>query len=449
MIFLKCGGVNSCKNILLLSLTKTAFSIRRTYSSFIALTLLRSRIRDIVANETHGIRHQAQAEKEKNMRTMFESWQQRRLAKFTPDQREEIAQLIASLNANAWRACAAFVFFWIAGVAMMRYLNGEARWAMAILLPLIVVAAVAFGLLSAWLQPTGLWRKSNSWLKLALIATACSTIGAIFGGLIAKLVKDGAQGLAQSELLRMAAPVLIGGLVAGVIYAVLTVAVLQMRRNLLAKRNEQLRKLAADERIARQLTDAKLRLMQAQVEPHFLFNTLASVQHLAEANSPDAAKLTAQLINFLRGGLSGLREEMTTLEREFAMAASYLEIMRTRMGQRLSFAIELPPELANQNVPPAMLISLVENAIKHGLEPAADGGHIDLIARKSTHELIIEVKDTGQGSGDSALNSGVGLSNIRERLKAIYGEQASLKLSANVPTGFIATLSFPATNKEA
>jgi signal transduction histidine kinase len=385
---------------------------------------------------------------EKNMSNMFELWKQRRLAKFTPDQREEIAQLIASLNANAWRACAAFVFFWAAGVAMTRYFNGEERWVIAVILPLIVVAAVGFGLLSAWLQPTSAGYKPKGWINLALIATGCSMIGAIFGGLIAKLAKDGAQGLAQSELLRVAAPVLIGGLVAGVIYAALMVAVLQMRRNLLAKRNEQLQKQAADERIARQLTDAKLRLMQAQVEPHFLFNTLASVQHLAEANSPDAAKLTAQLINFLRGGLSGLREEMTTLEREFATAASYLEIMRTRMGQRLDFAVELPPELVNQNVPPAMLISLVENAIKHGLEPAAEGGRIDLIARKSTHELIIEVKDTGRGSGGSDLDGGVGLGNIRERLRAIYGEQASLKLSANVPTGFIATLSYPFTNKE-
>jgi sensor histidine kinase YesM len=240
---------------------------------------------------------------------------------------------------------------------------------------------------------------------------------------------------------------LIGGLVAGVIYAAMTVAVLQLRRNLLARRNEQLRKLAADERLARQLTDAKLRLMQAQVEPHFLFNTLASVQHLAEAKSPEAAKLTAQLISFLRGGLSGLREEFTTVEREFAMAASYLEIMKTRMGARLDFSLELPSDLANQNVPPAMLISLVENAVKHGLEPAPDGGRINFVAQRTADKLIIQVSDTGRGARASLSNSGVGLTNIRERLKAIYGEQASLKVSENSPTGFVATLSFPITSE--
>jgi signal transduction histidine kinase len=381
----------------------------------------------------------------------FESWQQRRMAKFTPEQREEVAQLTESVTQSQWRLFAVLAFFWLAGVVAMRYFIGEARWSVAIVVPLIVVGAVGFGLLSVWLQPTRIDCKSNGWLKLALIAIGLSVVGAVFGGFIGKLAKVGVQGLEQDDLLQLASRVLIGGLVAGVIYAAMTVAVLQLRRNLLARRNEQLRKLAADERLARQLTDAKLRLMQAQVEPHFLFNTLASVQHLAETNSPDAAKLTAQLIAFLRGGLSGLREEFTTLECEFTMAKSYLEIMKTRMGQRLDFKLELPPDLASQNVPPAMLISLVENAIKHGLETSPDGGRIDLAARRSQHQLIIQVKDTGRGSGALVLNSGVGLANIRERLHAIYGEQASLELTENLPTGFIATLSFPMTfpNKEA
>jgi glucose-6-phosphate-specific signal transduction histidine kinase len=381
------------------------------------------------------------------MGTVFEAWQQRRMAKLTPDQREEIAQLIESFKQNQWRLFAALVFFWMTGIAAMRYIIDEARWPVAISVPLILVCAVGFGLLSVWMQPTRVDCKSNGWLKLALIAMACAVLGALAGGLVGKLARVGIQGLEQDDLLRLGSRVLIGGLVAGVIYAAMTVAVLQLRRNLLARRNEQLRKLAADERLARQLTDAKLRLMQAQVEPHFLFNTLASVQHLAEAKSPEAAKLTAQLISFLRGGLSGLREEFTTVEREFAMAASYLEIMKTRMGARLDFSLELPPELANQNVPPAMLISLVENAIKHGLEPAPDGGRINFVAQRTADKLIIQVTDTGRGARASLSNSGVGLTNIRERLKAIYGEQASLKVSENSPTGFVATLSFPITSE--
>jgi signal transduction histidine kinase len=379
---------------------------------------------------------------EKNMSTVFKSWQERRMAKFTPDQREEIAQLTESFKANEWRVFAAFIFFWASGVAIIRYFSGEERWAIAIILPLVVVGAVGFGLLSVWLQPTRIDCKSNGWLKLALIAAGCSLVGAVFGGLVGKLAKDGVQGLAQSELLRLALPVLIGGLVAGVIYAALTVAVLQMRRNLLARRNEQLRKLAADERLARQLTDAKLRLMQAQVEPHFLFNTLASVQHLAEGQSPAAAKLTAQLITFLRGGLSGLREEFTTLAREFSMAESYLQIMKTRMDDRLQFNLDLPTALAEESIPPAMLISLVENAIKHGLEPQPQGGRIDIVARRQANgALSISVSDTGRGAAQSGIADGLGLANIRERLHAIYGGHASLNIAEHAPSGFIATLS--------
>lgn len=267
-------------------------------------------------------------------------------------------------------------------------------------------------------------------------------LGALAEALVGKLVKVGIAGIEQDDWLLLVYRVVIAGLVTGVIYATMTVFVLQQWRNLLAQKNEQLQKLTTDERLARQLADAKLRLMQAQVEPHFLFNTLASVQHLAEPGAPEAARLTAQLIAFLRGGLSGLREEFTTLEREFAMAASYLEIMKTRMGPRLNFNLQLPVELAGQNVPPAMLISLIENAIKHGLEAAPEGGRIDLVAKKHDHQLIIEVIDTGLGCSTNTLNVGLGLTNINERLKANYGDQAALVLSDNHPAGFIATLTF-------
>lgn len=274
--------------------------------------------------------------------------------------------------------------------------------------------------------------------------------GAIVGGLIGKFVKQGFQGLVLSEIQRVALPVLIAGLVAGVIYGLLTAALLQLRRNLLIRKNEELKALARQERVARQLTDAKLRLMQAQVEPHFLFNTLASVQHLAEARSPEASKLTAQLITFLRGGLSGLREECTTLEREFSMVESYLLIMKTRMDERLEFSLDLPRALVNESIPPAMLISLVENAIKHGLEPQPAGGRIDVVAQRTVDgRLTICVSDTGRGvvQADGLMNrleSGVGLGNIRDRLQAIYGERAALKTMANMPRGFVATLSVPA-----
>jgi sensor histidine kinase YesM len=173
-----------------------------------------------------------------------------------------------------------------------------------------------------------------------------------------------------------------------------------------------------------------------------LFNTLASVQDLAEGKAPEAAALTRQLIAFLRAGLAGLRDDTTTLAREFDMAAAFLTIMQTRMGERLSFELQLPDTLADEAVPPAMLISLVENAIKHGLEPALDGGHMRISARRDGATLTVEVSDTGVGLGAPVTGSSgsVGLANIRERLAAIYGEDATLSVRENMPHGVIASL---------
>src|SRR6185369_6409810 len=139
---------------------------------------------------------------------------------------------------------------------------------------------------------------------------------------------------------------------------VLMVSIVQYRRGQLQRRNQQLEQQAQQERMGRQLADARLKLMQAQVEPHFLFNTLASVQQLAEGKAPEAAQLTAQLITFLRGGLASLREDTATLGCEFRAMDAYLSIMQTRMVDRLQFGLSLPDNLKDLQVPPAMLISL-------------------------------------------------------------------------------------------
>jgi sensor histidine kinase YesM len=236
-------------------------------------------------------------------------------------------------------------------------------------------------------------------------------------------------------------------LIAGVVSASLLLIVLFVRRRTLQKRNEELQRQTEQERTARQLADARLKLMQAQVEPHFLFNTLASVQQLAEGKAPEAAALTRELIAFLRAGLAGLRGDTTTLEREFTMAAAFLAIMKTRMGDRLSYDIDLPVGLGNRVIPPAMLISLVENAIKHGLEPSTSGGALWIGAREvsgdDTTTLVIEVRDTGLGLGagvSSTVGGGVGLANVRERLAAIFGERARLQIEENSPHGVIAMI---------
>ncbi len=371
---------------------------------------------------------------------------QNALAKLSADQQNEIEQLTEIVNRNRMRLIAAFIFVWITGALAMRFGLHDASWLEATILSFVVLGGMNIGLISMWLQPSALGQRTSTSLKLVVIAVAFATSGAIVGGLAGKIVRDGFQGLSETVFASVALPVFIAGGTVGLFYAALTIALMQFRRNLLIRKNEELKTLAQQERLAHQLTEAKLRLMQAQVEPHFLFNTLASVQHLAEAQSPAAARLTSQLIGFLRGGLSGLRDESSTLAQEFFMVESYLNIMKTRMDERLEFNLDLPPALASENMPPAMLISLVENAIKHGLEPQPSGGRIDIAAHKDVNgSLVIRVADTGLGAlHTNGKDEGVGLSNIRERLHAIYDDRAALVVADNVPTGFIATLSYPA-----
>jgi len=202
---------------------------------------------------------------------------------------------------------------------------------------------------------------------------------------------------------------------------------------------------AAEEGLKRQLAEAQLKMMQAQVEPHFLFNTLASVDYLIETDPARASTMQKNLIQYLRAALPQMREGSTTLGKEVALCRAYLEILKVRMEDRLQFAITVPQGLSSAQFPPMMLQSLVENAIKHGLEPKPEGGSLTLTANVSHGLLRVTVADTGLGfgMGSTAAGSGVGLGNVRERLAALYGSQARLIVEANMPSGTIATIEVP------
>lgn len=201
---------------------------------------------------------------------------------------------------------------------------------------------------------------------------------------------------------------------------------------------------AAEEGLKRQLAEAQLKMMQAQVEPHFLFNTLASVDYLIETDPLRASTMQKNLIQYLRAALPQMREGSTTLGKEASLCRAYLEILKVRMEDRLQFAITVPQGLSSARFPPMMLQSLVENAIKHGLEPKPEGGSLTLTANVSHGSLRVTVADTGLGfGGATTAGTGVGLGNVRERLAALYGGQARLLVEANTPTGTIATIEVP------
>jgi sensor histidine kinase YesM len=195
----------------------------------------------------------------------------------------------------------------------------------------------------------------------------------------------------------------------------------------------------------RATAQANLRALQAQIEPHFLFNTLANVVGLIHSQ-PDTAKLMLEkFIAYLRASLAATREQGTTLDNEFRLMANYLAILQIRMGDRLQVEIDLPAELASQPLPSMLLQPLLENAIKHGLEPKVDGGSIALQARRDDDALRISVADTGLGFRDATV-SGLGLRNVRERVDKLYDGRATLTIEENQPCGTRVILIIPHDN---
>ena len=210
----------------------------------------------------------------------------------------------------------------------------------------------------------------------------------------------------------------------------------------------QATEVAESESLKRQVVEARMAAMQAQVEPHFLFNTLASIEHLIETDPARAGKMQRNLIALLRASMPTMREANAQgtrdLDRELAMIRPYLEILKVRMEERLQIDIRVADGLLSAEFPPMMLQSLVENAIKHGLEPKADGGRLTVSAEVKHGKLAVTVADTGLGFGKSVTTgTGIGLSNIRERLALLYGGKASLTISEPEGGGTSVTITVP------
>jgi hypothetical protein len=207
------------------------------------------------------------------------------------------------------------------------------------------------------------------------------------------------------------------------------------------------RALTQEERIRRlssekEALEANLRLLQAQIEPHFLFNTLSNIHSLMDTDPGTAKAMLVDFMQYLRTSLLRSRDHMTTLGREIEALEAYLRLFRVRMGERLRYTLDIPEPLKPHAFPPMLLQPLVENALKHGLEPEVEGGGISIRARGENGILRIQVEDTGRGfAGETG--SGVGLQNVRERLGLLYGEAGRLRLEENRPRGVRAVLEVP------
>ena len=260
-------------------------------------------------------------------------------------------------------------------------------------------------------------------------------VGATMGGMLGRLLTGvGASPDGSHESQSLLIGLVFGAIAAGFFWL--------RERNATLESDLRARELARLEAEKQGLT-AQLRMLQAQIEPHFLFNSLANVSALIEADPTLAARLLEALIRYLRSSLTRTRAEGGTLGDEVALLSAYLDVLKIRMGDRLAYSFDVAPELLAAPFPPMLLQPLVENAIRHGLEPKLTGGRITVAARKQNERLQISVVDDGLGFAEKPGN-GIGVGNVRDRLAAIYGPTARLELSSGVGAGVTATMSLPA-----
>jgi sensor histidine kinase YesM len=332
------------------------------------------------------------------------------------------------------------------------------------LLLVAVIAVVAAGFLKLWarntyiellgetlfvglvllfaFRATGAW--SRSWMPRWVAQLVAVLIAAALAPLVVQLMTtsgDFSAFLASRSHVR--------GYILVTFYAAIIGTVLALGA-LFRERDAQLRarelQFALErETLERQAADARLHLMTAQIQPHFLLNTLANVQELVESGSPRAVPLFRSLIAYLRVAVPQLQQDHAMLGDEERLVRAYLELMQMRMPDRLSFRIEIDPSLRTLRFPQMVLLTLVENSIRHGVDPSVDPAVVEVRGRREDDgTLHLWVSDTGVGMSETA-GEGTGLANLRARLKAFFGDAARLELSEQSPHGLRADLRLPAT----
>jgi sensor histidine kinase YesM len=338
---------------------------------------------------------------------------------------------------GALRAIAIAAVFWALAATLLYLLSpGLDSWPRLLVFHECVgMTMVACVLLLRRTRAFSRFKPMNRWLLTGVIAIPT---GFVVGHQFAFLL--------LGEPLRM-----VGYLSVSLIPVLFTLLVGGVGLHYYATREQLAKEAAARSEAQRLAVDSQLRLLRAQLEPHMLFNTLANLRSLVRDDVDRAESMIDQLIVYLRSALAASQTESVALSREFAQLRAYLDIMSLRMGPRLSYRLELPPDLEATTVPPMLLQPLVENAIKHGLEPKVGPGSIEVVARVTSSGIEIRVSDTGLGlpqdedAGPSTrpANSSYGLQHVRDRLRAVYGPTAQLSLERRDPSGASAVVFIP------
>ncbi len=271
---------------------------------------------------------------------------------------------------------------------------------------------------------------------LALGVGVGTVLGTVAGGLSTgtwdTLVGRGWSGVGLNVFL---------GLVFGTVAAYIYSTTLRNAQAQVELKERALRHLSAE----KSLSETRLRLLQAQIEPHFLFNTLSTIHSLIDTHPQRAARMLESLTHYLRASLEETREGDTCLRAELKLVEAYLGIQRERMGERLRWRLQVPDHLLACSMPPMLIQPLVENAVKHGIEPSVEGGEVTVVIAEQEGGLRIEVADTGSGlgTGGARAGTGVGCANVSARLAGRYGADARLSLEPNPPRGARAVMTLP------
>jgi sensor histidine kinase YesM len=258
----------------------------------------------------------------------------------------------------------------------------------------------------------------------------------VLGALVGTVLGAAANGFGPTFFLREYAGFFIQIVLIGLLFgAIVSYVFISLARI----SEEKMKRLGLEKNAA--LTE--LKLLQSQMEPHFLFNTLSTVMSLMDSDPEKARRMLESFTAFLRSSLLIARSTTITLAQEMDVVKSYLAVIQVRMGSRLAFRIDLPESLRECTIAPLLIQPLVENTVKHGLEPSIGGGEVSLCAVRDNDVVRIVVADSGRGINEMGPGNGIGISNIRDRLELMYGGRGRLVLEENSPSGVKATIEIP------
>ncbi|HEX8170964.1 MAG TPA: histidine kinase [Thermoanaerobaculia bacterium] len=300
-----------------------------------------------------------------------------------------------------------------------------------------LAAAAAFSLFEVW--PRGLPRWFQRWVLQVVAVGVCIPVTTLLIYILST-----APGAPQfwEDKVRMDGWMMLTFL--GLLIAPWTALAAIVRQKEAFAREQKLAFALERSELEREALDARLHLLQAQVAPHFLFNTLANVQELVDAGSPHASTVLRSLVAYLRAAVPLLHEPAATIERELRLVRPYLELMQMRMPDRLQYAMHVDPRALTIRCPPTTVLTLVENAVRHGIDPSEEGGRIDVDIERRGERCLVRVTDTGAGLRESPQGLGTGLTTLRERLRMIFGDAARLSLMSAAPRGVTVEVEMPA-----